>query len=205
MWSWFMFLTNKSWRAGTTKAEVFPLGWAKANPAPGERRGSRNHSVWGGFVKWRKQMDDLMKTREDKMNTAKIKKGRHKKCSSQNLMNSLKEQLDSLRIFVSVALPSSSFPAVCLFFSRITQKLLSRFPWTWWSRNKPSVFQRTYSIYGGNRCASVTHAHTGHSHAQQIPSGRHKRGKDKFSCNWKNCIDATTAAETMRSDCLCLW
>lgn len=74
MWSWFMFLTrepeNKSWREREPppRLKSFHSAQAKANPEPGEHRGSRNHSVWGEFVRWRKQMDWPQREGEDRAN-----------------------------------------------------------------------------------------------------------------------------------------
>ena len=48
--------------------------------------------------------------------------------------------------------------------------------------------------------------HKGHSQAQQTLSDRSPVIEwKKFLWMIKNCIDATTAADTMRSDCLCGW
>lgn len=93
MWSWFMFLTrepeNKSWRTGTTRAEIFPLGGARANRsarwAPRlQKSRCRDEGdwwvwVWGGCVRWRKQMDDLRGREETELMEMKIMKGRQKK------------------------------------------------------------------------------------------------------------------------------
>lgn len=119
MWSWFMFLTrepqNKSRRAGTTKAEIFPLGWAKAKPAPGERWGSRDQLCLG--------MDKTdgcsQRKKVDKTNGDENKEG----ISENNYsLIIVKKTLDCLMIFVlfwllllflSWAWPSPSARLLC--------------------------------------------------------------------------------------------